>query len=42
LSILSVLEIKETIPGVKAAPKDDKEGDGDETKRMPCEGTDGD
>jgi hypothetical protein len=30
--MLSVLDIKEKIDGVKAAPKDDKEGDSDETK----------
>jgi hypothetical protein len=32
LGILSVLDIKEKIHGVKAAPKDYKEGDSDETK----------
>jgi hypothetical protein len=32
LSILSFLDIKEKIHGVKAALKDDKEGDSDETK----------
>jgi hypothetical protein len=32
LGILSVLDIKEKIHEVKAAPKDDKEGDSDETK----------
>jgi hypothetical protein len=32
LSILSVLDIKKKFFGVKAAPKDDKEGDNDETK----------
>jgi hypothetical protein len=32
LGILSVLDIKEKFHGVKAAPKDDKEGDSDETK----------
>jgi hypothetical protein len=32
LSIFSVLDIKEKIHGVKAAPKDDKEGDNDKTK----------
>jgi hypothetical protein len=32
LGILSVLDIKEKIHGVKAAPKDDKEGDSDEQK----------
>jgi hypothetical protein len=32
LGILSVLYIKEKIHGVKATPKDDKEGDSDETK----------
>jgi hypothetical protein len=32
LGILSILDIKEKIHGVMAAPKDDKEGDSDETK----------
>jgi uncharacterized protein (UPF0210 family) len=32
LGILSILDIKEKIYGVKAAPKDDKKGDSDETK----------
>jgi hypothetical protein len=32
LGILSVLDIKEKIHEVKEAPKDDKEGDSDETK----------
>jgi hypothetical protein len=32
LGILSLLDIKEKIHGVKAALKDDKEGDSDETK----------
>jgi hypothetical protein len=32
LGILSVLNIKEQIHGVKEAPKNDKEGDSDETK----------
>jgi hypothetical protein len=27
--------LKKKIHGVKAAPKDDREGDSDETKRMP-------
>jgi hypothetical protein len=32
LGILSFLDIKEKIHEVKEAPKDDKEGDSDETK----------
>jgi hypothetical protein len=32
LGILSVLDIKEKIHGVKAAPKDDKKRDSDEAK----------
>jgi hypothetical protein len=32
LGTLSVLDIKEKNHGVKAAPKDDKEGDSDEIK----------
>jgi hypothetical protein len=32
LGILSVLDIKEKIHGMKEAPKDDKEGDSNETK----------
>jgi hypothetical protein len=32
LGILSVLDIKENIHGVKASPKDDNGGDSDETK----------
>jgi hypothetical protein len=32
LGILYVVEIKEKIHGLKAALKDDKEGDSDETK----------
>jgi hypothetical protein len=32
LGILFVLDVKERIHGVKAAPKDDKEGDSHETK----------